>query len=303
MKVLITGASGYFGKLITHRLTSEPDIDIQVIGLDLRRGDDSDEDAKYLTGDTRKKRIEDIFKVEGKIDAVIHLARESASELNSEQMMMTNVYGTFHMLELAQKYNVEKFIFPSSTIVYGARNDNPALIKENHPLLGNRDIREIRDRVDADLVCQTFSRGCLTTPRVIILRTVPIWRSHGAGILNTYMFGTVVPTLLGFDPMFQIIYEREVLEAFILAVKARDACGAFNIPGHIFMPLSEVIRHHGKTPLPMPDFLIHRNGRFLWSRSLQFDFHYLKYPFTVDGTLAKEVLGYDPLKLHGGHIF
>ena len=236
MKVLITGASGYFGKLLTHTLRTDPDMDVTVIGVDVISREEIDGEVKFISGDTRKKRIEDIFKVEGKIDAVIHLARDSANS-PSDELMMTNVYGTFHMLEIAAKYGVDKFIFPNSTIIYGARNDNPALIRENYPLLGNRDVPAIRDRIEADMLCQTFAKGCMTTPKVVILRMVPIWRSHGTGILTSYMQGQYVPTLLGFDPMFQIMYEREVIEAFMCALRVKEACGTFNITGHVFMPL------------------------------------------------------------------
>lgn len=296
MKVLITGASGYFGRLLAHRLTSDTSMNVEVVGVDIRAEETIGEEMKFLSGDTRKKRIEDIFKTEKGIEAVIHLAHESDPRLSSDQLMMTNVYGTFHMLHLAQKYGVQKFIFPSSTVVYGAREDNPALIREDYPLLGNRDIPFIRDRVEADLICQTHEQSGPGEEKVVILRTVPIWRTGGSGILTDYMQGDTVPTPLGFDPMFQIIYDQEVLEAFVAALRARDASGAYNICGRIFMPLSKVIQHLGKKRISLPEFLIHSKGRFLWSKNLKFDFNYLKYPFTVDGTRAKEELGYDPRK-------
>ncbi|MFH1538271.1 MAG: NAD-dependent epimerase/dehydratase family protein, partial [bacterium] len=230
MKIMITGASGYFGTLLSEKLKNGLDGKVEIIGIDVKEMDDPEEkDMKFLSGDTRKKRIEDVFKVEGDIDAVIHLARETGSDLSSDELMMTNVYGTFHMLELAQKYNVNQFIFPSASIVYGARNDNPALISESHPLLGNRDIPRIRDRVEADMLCQTFVQQAKM--KVVILRFVPIWREKGEGTLQKYMSMDNVPTLMGFDPMFQIIYEDEVLEAFLLTVKNKRANGAYNIPG------------------------------------------------------------------------
>ncbi|MFH1539587.1 MAG: hypothetical protein ABIH66_11545, partial [bacterium] len=111
-----------------------------------------------------------------------------------------------------------------------------------------------------------------------------------------YMSMDNVPTLMGFDPMFQIIYEDEVLEAFLLTVKNKRANGAYNIPGRVFMPLSKVIKHLGKNPLPLPEFLVHRKNQFLWSKKLKFDFSYLKYPFVVDGARAEKELGYAPGK-------
>lgn len=294
MKIMITGASGYFGKLLSHSLRTDSSEKVEVVGVDVRESESRGTDEmKFLSGDTRKKRIEDIFKTEGKIDIVIHLARDSRPDLSSDDSMMTNVYGTFHMLELAKKYGVKKFIFPSSSIVYGAHMDNPALIREEHPLLGNREVANIRDRVEADMICQTFAQGA-GDMKVIVLRIVPIWRTAGSGLLSTYMKGDLVPTLLGFDPMFQIIYDDEVLEAFKCAVSAPDASGTYNIHGRIFLPLSKVITHLGKKSIPLPEPLVHKNGKFRWSKGLNFDFNYLKFPFTLDGEKARVELGYDP---------
>ncbi len=299
MKVMITGANGYFGKLLSQRLQIEWGDAIHIVGVDVRADQySSNGTMKFRSGDTRKKRIEDIFKVEGKIDVVIHLAHESAGEKSSsDSLMLTNVYGTFHMLELAEKYGVSKFIFPSSTIVYGARPDNPALIRENHPLLGNRDIPEIRDRVEADLICQTYAKSHPDAMNVVVLRMVPIWRSGGEGILTTYMKGDFVPTLLGFDPMYMIMYDNEVLDAFVLALRNTAANGAYNIRGRVFAPLSNVILGLGKYPVPIPGFLMHARGVYLWSENtLRFDYNYLKYSYAVDGTRAKDEFGYDPMK-------
>jgi len=294
MKIMITGVSGYFGKLLAHSLRSDVGGKVEIVGVDVReqeaRGSD---EMKFMSGDTRKKRFEDIFKTEGRIDVLIHLARASGEALSSDESMMTNVYGTFHILELAKKYGVKKFIFPSSSIVYGAHKDNPALIREDHPLLGNRDVATVRDRVEADLICQTFAHGA-GDMKVVILRTVPIWRTAGGGTLARYMKASTVPTLLGFDPMFQIIYDDEVLEAFRLTVRCDDADGPYNIHGHIFKPLSKVIEHLGKKPLPLPEFIVHKDGNFRWSKNLKFDFNYLKFPFVLDGAKAKDQLGYNP---------
>jgi len=296
MKVLMIGGSGYLGKLLAVRMREEWGEDINIVNVDICVDDDRQEKwlgVKRIYGDARKKRIEDVFKNEGTIDAVAHLALGHGESLTTDERMMTNVYGTFHMIGLARKYGVKQFIYPSSTIVYGARQDNPAVILESRPLLGNRDILSIRDRIEADMICQTHAESS-DSLRVIILRMVPIWRDSGASILGAYMKGKLVPTLLGFDPMFQIIYEDEMLDAFIRVLRSPNAHGAYNIRGRAHLPLSEVIRSFGKTPAPLPEFLARRLGRFMWSNNLKFDLNYIKYPFTVDGARAFEELGYDP---------
>lgn len=292
MRIMITGASGYFGQIMAQKLRDDLGADTEIIGVDVRENEDPSMDMRFLSGDTRKKRIEDIFKVQDQIDVVIHLARDATPGLPSDKSMMTNVYGTSHMLELALKYKVKQFIFPSASIVYGAHMDNPALIHECHPLLGNRDVSNIRDRVEADMICQSFSN--ITRMKVVILRIVPIWRAQGNGMLQRYMKHQLVPTLMGYDPMFQIAYEEEVLEAFSRTVQSPKAFGAYNIRGRVFKPLSRVIKELGKVPVPLPEPLVHKKGRFRWSENMRFDFNYLKYPFCVDGDRARRELKYIP---------
>lgn len=299
MKAVMIGGSGYFGKLLAGRLREEWGGDIDIVDVDICVEEDEKDKwqgVKRIYGDSRKKRIEDVFKNESPIDVVVHLAFGHGKHMTSDERMMTNVYGTFHMLGLARKYGVKQFIYPSSAIVYGARQDNPAVILENRPLLGNRDIISIRDRIEADMICQTHAES-YDNLRVVILRMVPIWRGSGASILGAYMKGSFVPMLLGFDPMFQMIYEEEMLDAFICALRSPKAHGAYNIRGRVYLPLSKVIRSLGKTPVPLPEFLVKKQSGFLWSNRLNFDLNYIKYPFTVDGSRAFDELGYDPTGL------
>jgi nucleoside-diphosphate-sugar epimerase len=61
------------------------------------------------------------------MDAMVHLAaiNKARTDLERERLFVTNVVGTFNMLELARKMVVDKFIFASSAAVYGDKRVQP----------------------------------------------------------------------------------------------------------------------------------------------------------------------------------
>ena len=90
----------------------------------------------FQRGDIRDKTIPN--EVFDGVDSVIHLAALidiSASVSDPIQNHEVNVDGTFNMLHAAIKHNVKKFVFASSTAVYGDAKTLP--LQENialHPI-------------------------------------------------------------------------------------------------------------------------------------------------------------------------
>lgn len=71
------------------------------------------------------KFLSDLFEKE-KFDGVIHLAAMAGVPLSTKKPKLytiVNVDGTVNLLDLAQKHGVKKFIFGSSSSVYGNRED------------------------------------------------------------------------------------------------------------------------------------------------------------------------------------
>ena len=141
MTVLVTGGAGYIGSTVIRELLSRG---YDVISIDnLYRGD-----YKYLSefkdnphlrlrvGDVSSAReLDDLSKEIQDLDAVIHLAAVPGLKRcldDPKRAIMTNVYGTFNVLEFARKHDAQKFIFPSSGAVYGIPKFTP--ISEDHPL-------------------------------------------------------------------------------------------------------------------------------------------------------------------------
>lgn len=72
-------------------------------------------------------KLKNIFN-ENKIDSIIHLAARAGvrpSLIDPQLYTRTNIVGTNNLLELARLSNIKKFIFGSSSSVYGSRADGP----------------------------------------------------------------------------------------------------------------------------------------------------------------------------------
>ena len=90
--------------------------------------------AFYKLSIVNKEALEEPFKKHN-IYAVIHFAAKKSVNESVEKPLLyyeNNVCGTFNLIELCLKYNVNNFIFSSSCTVYGNRDDRP---KEDDKML------------------------------------------------------------------------------------------------------------------------------------------------------------------------
>ena len=105
-----------------------------------------------------------------------------------------------------------------------------------------------------------------------------------------------VPTVLGFDPMVQVIHEQDLAAAFGSAL-GPGLRGAFNVAGAGAVPLSVLIREAGATRLPIPDGIYPRVlGRFGMPSAAAGVVEFIKHPCLVDDGRFRQVTGWKPLK-------
>ena len=148
MKILITGAAGFIGSNLCERLVN----DHQVVGLDnfcdfydikIKRKNvaklSKNENFHLIKADIRKlDELEDIFALHN-FDLVIHLAAMAGVRPSIENPVLyteVNINGTVNLLEECRKHNVKKFIFASSSSVYGNNKKVPFSEKDSvdHPI-------------------------------------------------------------------------------------------------------------------------------------------------------------------------
>lgn len=211
--VLVTGIVGRLGKRVARSLHRER----RVIGVDRRPFLDKPKDIEHYEIDIRRTKTRDIFR-SNRIAAIVHLGvmhdpRASAAEHHS-----WNVAGFQKLLEWVAQYRIPKLVVLSSANVYGPRPDNPQFLTEEAPLLGGASFSEIRDLIEVDMLAQSFFWKHPET-ETVILRPVHILGTVRNAPSN-YLRLKVVPTLLGFDPMVQVMHEEDVVRAILLDRKS-----------------------------------------------------------------------------------
>src|SRR6266550_844789 len=176
MRILVTGGAGFIGSHLVENLLAgghevvivddfndfyDPQIkhaniagfakDLTVCRVDLRENDS----------------VRTVFRRE-KLDAVVHLAARAGVRPSIQSPRLyyeTNVGGTLHLLEAARVTGVQRFIFASSSSVYGASKTVP-FSEEEH--LTQTLSPYGATKIAGEFLCATYSH--LYQMRVVALR-------------------------------------------------------------------------------------------------------------------------------------
>lgn len=134
-RILVTGGAGFIGSHTTERLLARGD---DVVVLDnfndaydpaIKRANAAAlSGARIVTGDIRDRELVRKLFAEGRFDAVVHLAAMAGvrpSLLDPLHYEDVNMRGTMTLLEEARARRGLRFVFASSSSVYGARDKVP----------------------------------------------------------------------------------------------------------------------------------------------------------------------------------
>lgn len=290
-KILISGASGAMGRLlIKHFLGREP-----VIGLDRRPFMGRPMELEFHQVDLRKKKAENLFRRES-VRAVYHMEIDHGLHGREQERYQRNVRGTMKLLEYCERYKVPKLVFLSSCNVYGPNPMNPNFLSEDAPLGGAAANPAMQSQIEAEMYVMTHLWK-QPEMEVAILRPVHIVGPTVHNPVVRYFRMARVPTMLGFDPMLQLIHEDDVVHALALAARP-GVRGIYNIVGPGQAPLSVILRELGAARIPVPHPVMMSMARRLWPMDL-FPFspgelNFLRFLCNIDGSRAARELGFVP---------
>ena len=191
-KVLVTGGAGFIGSHVVDRLVNAG---YPVCVFDnLSTGNLANIDkyvnrglVEFVEGDIRDK--EQIIKYIRGVYAVVHLAAVVSVQFSMKNPSLTNqinVEGTRNLLESCIHCNVKKFVFISSSSIYGTPRYLP--IDEHHP--PNPISPYASSKLDGERLCQKFfGTSSLET---VILRLFNVYgprqaQNEYSGVITKFM--------------------------------------------------------------------------------------------------------------------
>jgi len=288
--IVITGICGRMGRLLTRRLHREG----PVIGIDRRPFDGKPRDVVHVQTDLRRRKSRDIFRGGG-VRAVVHLGTMHNLRESDRTHHTWNVVGLQKLLEAVAQYKVPKLVVLSTASLYGPSPENPHFLTEDAPLLGAQEFSQIRDLVEVDILAQSFFWKEPEVDTVILRPCHILGKTRNAA--SNYVRMEKPITVMGFDPMMQVIHERDVIEAIYQSLRP-GVRGVYNLRGPGEMPLSRLLRLAGKHPTPVPGPLIKTLMKRLWNyRAVSFptpELDHLRYICMVDDRRARADLGFSP---------
>lgn len=288
MRVLVTGIAGKMGQLVAERLLAAGH---QVIGIDRRPWLDAPSGVRMHETDIRKRAAEDVFRVE-RPEAVIHMATVTHIKKHSEERYRINLGGTRAVFDHCHRYGVKRAVFVGRHTYYGAAPDAPLYHTEDEPPMALETFPQLADLVAADLYA---GQALWRFPEIAttVLRIVYTLGPLCHGTLASFLQGKRVPTILGFDPLYQFVHETDAARAIAVSLDT-PLRGVFNVSGPQPLPLSVIIKGCGRAPLPVPEPAYRLVlGRFGLPSLPVGALSHIKYPVVVDGTAFQRATGFE----------
>ena len=293
MKVLVTGGSGFLGAEILKKLLQR---NFKVFNLDLIKSNISGV-VNFQIDILDKKKMNDIF-ANNVFDIIIHSCAKVPVSRSKDSFYDVNVIGTKNILSLAKIYLIKRFVYVSSSAVYG--------IPEKVPIL-EEDIRVplepygISKKMGEDLCIKEmpYMNLGIIRPRTVIGKD----RLGIFSILFEWIRSNkAVPVINDGKNLYQFIDVDDLAEA-ICIMSLSKYVGSLNIGTSSFCSIRELLtglieKNHSSSKIKNLDSnLLFKLFKFLIKKVLPLqEYHYLAYGRDIyfDTSQSKLILKWEP---------
>jgi UDP-glucose 4-epimerase len=296
-RIALTGTASFLGGRLLRRLAETKgaarilvvDLAAPPAALDVRHR------AVDLTEPAADQRLLDVFREE-QVDEVLHFAFYTGPRRDATHAHELESIGTLALLAAAAAAGVGRVVVRSFTAVYGARGQNPAFLTEDRPLQPDPGLGWVRDKLEAEQHVAAFSRR-YPDLKIAVLRFAPLLGPRVHTFYTRILDRRVVPVLMGYDPLVQMLHPEDALAAAEAAVD-RPVAGAFNVVPSRPIPLLTALHLAGKIPVAVPHPLAYPLADLMWAAGVgeapgRFC-DYVRFPFVADGERARRELGFTP---------
>ncbi len=132
-KILVTGGAGFIGSNFSNMMAEKGHEVVAIDNLSLGVVENLSDKVKFIKGDVNKR--EDLESAGGNFDYIVHLAASSSAPMFSKDMYwayQNNVCGHIRVMQFAKDIGVKKFMFASTSSIYG---NNPVPLTEDQEVV------------------------------------------------------------------------------------------------------------------------------------------------------------------------
>ncbi len=276
--VAVTGAAGGIGYALTVRLAASPKVR-KVIAIDGRRGDIAG--VTWRVADVRDPAV--AGRLAG-VDVVVHADLDLAPDSDARQRRAFNVRGAQTVLTAAAAGRVGRVVLLSSTMVYGARPDNPVPLPEDAPLAAEVDSSVAGDLLEIEQLARRSPRSNPGTA-VTVVRPAALVGDAVDTLVTRHFEAPRLLAVKGCAPRWQFCHIEDLTSALEFAVGG-GIDGQFAVGCDGWLDQAAVEQISGLKSIELPARLtfgtaqrLHRLGV---TRAPAMDLRYVVYPWVTD---------------------
>jgi nucleoside-diphosphate-sugar epimerase len=287
--VAVTGAARGVGRALISRLAESGRVR-KVVAIDDHRGDVRG--VTWRVADVRDPAL--AGRLAG-VDVVVHTDLDLAPDSEHRARRAFNVRGAQTVLTSAAAGRVGRVVLVTSTMVYGAKPDNPVPLAEDTALAADIDSSVAGDLLEIE---ELAGRSTRAHPglELTVVRPAALVGDEIDTIVTRHFEAPRLLTVKGCEPRWQFCHLDDLVSALELAV-AGDVTGQFAVGCDGWLDQEQVYELSGLRGIELPASLtfgtaqrLHRVGV---TPAPAADLRYVVYPWVVDCATLRQA-GWQP---------
>lgn len=289
--ILITGAGGYIGLQLGHRLSQT----FNVTGIDITPP--AQAPFAIYPMDIRARELA-TFMQQHKITHVIHLASVVQPSRDQARDFDIDVNGTRNLLEACIQAGVEHITVTSSGAAYGYHADNPEWLQETDPLRGNGSFSYAAHKCLVEKILQDY-RQQYPGLKQLIFRPGTVLGANTNNLITRLFQGRFLLTVSHAPSPFVFIWDQDLVAVIEQGVST-SRTGIYNLAGDGAVTMKDIAALCQKPVINLPAWLL---GGLLWlGKTLRLtrygpdQVNFLRYRPVLSNRALKQEFGYTPQK-------
>lgn len=296
-RILVTGASGYVGRLLVESLVE--DGDLEVVATDVRPPEAPVRGAIHAALDITDARAVAACLASHQPDTVVHLAAVVTPRPDQGRAFQyaVDVDGTRNVVDACLASGVAKLVYTSSGAAYGYHPENGCLLDEEDPLRGNEVFGyACHKRLVEEMLAEY--RAAHPELKQLVFRVSTVLGPRTQNQITALFERRVVLGIRDVDTPFCFVSDADVVACLVEGARRLDKSGVYNLTGDGVMTLREIARRMGRRYVAVPERLLRKGLEVLSERSLTRygpeQVLFLRYRPVMANERLKREFGYRP---------